>query len=247
MKRVTRQEISTVAARLRCAYPYITDVKRSEGVFQDTPLAALVRAILSQHTNDINRDRAFAALRARYPNWEDVTHAPVVELAEVIRATNHAYTKAERLHLLLERVAREQGAYSLDVLRDWPTDEVLAYLQSFSGVGPKSAAVVCLFILNRPVMPVDTHVFRVAQRLGWLPARISPGRAHVVLQELLPDELIFPLHVGMWEHGHTTCRPAPRCGQCAVYEFCQYPAKTAAPPPVAAAIAQTAGRQRKAA
>ena len=135
----------------------------------------------------------------------------------------------------------EQGALTLDFLAEWPTERILAYLKHFPGVGDKTAAIVCLFALRRPVMAVDVHVYRVTQRLGWIGAKTTPERAHQVLQALLPCLLIFSLHIGLWEHGRVTCRPTPRCRQCAIYEFCIYDAKTAPMPPVEQAIAQTAG------
>lgn len=245
-KELAPDEINRVAERLRLAYPYIYSRKQREGVLNDTPLESLIRAILSQHTTDVNRDRAFAALRQRYSTWKAVVDAPYEELAETIRLTNHAYTKATRIQQILRQIRDEHGMLTLDFLRNWPTGEILDYLRSFPGVGEKTAAIVCLFSLKRPVMAVDTHVFRVTQRLGWISAKTSSERAHQVLQAQLPEELILPLHMGLWEHGRVTCRPLPRCAQCAVYEFCIYEAKTAPQPRVEEAIAKTAGLGRAA-
>lgn len=116
----------------------------------------------------------------------------------------------------------------------------MSYLQQFAGVGAKSAAIVCLFALQRPVMPVDTHVFRVSSRLGWIPERATPESAQGILQRLIPSELIFPLHLGLWEHGRLSCRPSPNCAQCAIYDYCVYPAKSAPRPPLELAISITA-------
>jgi len=238
-KRLAQDEISIVAERLALAYPYIEQRKEAEGVLTDSPLDSLVRAILSQNTNDRNRDRAFHELNAHYSTWEEVAAAPITALAEVIHAVNYSFTKARRIQDLLHRVYAEHGEYSLDFLRDYSTERVLEYLESFPGVGPKSAAIVCLFALKRPVMPVDTHVYRVTQRLGWIPAHTSPERAHELLQQLILPALVFPLHIGLWEHGRVTCRPEPRCGQCAIYEYCIYEAKTAPRPPLELALAIT--------
>lgn len=240
MDDIAPEEISAVADRLGRAYLYIRERKLAEGVLSDPPLDSLIRALLSQHTTDVNRDRAFAALRAHFPDWRTVAEAPVEEIAEVIRATNHAWTKAGRLRELLRNLITEQGAATLDFLRDWPTERVLQYLTAIPGVGKKSAAIVCLFSLGRPVMPVDTHVYRVTQRLGWIGERTSAERAHDVLRALIPAALVFPLHVGLWEHGRVTCRPVPRCGQCAIYRFCRFPAKTAPEPSLEEAIRRTA-------
>lgn len=246
-KQVTEEEIACVADRLARAYPYIRAQKQREGVLDEPPLHSLIRGILSQHTTDRNRDTAFAALRSRYPDWRQVTAVPPDELAVTIRATNHAYTKAQRIQDILLRIPQERGAPTLDFLRSWPTEKILDYLHAFPGVGNKTAAIVCLFALGRPVMPVDTHVFRVTQRLGWLPAKVTLERAHRILQALVPAPLVFPFHLSCWEHGHTTCRPTPRCAQCAIYEYCLYQEKTAPPPDVQAAIAITSGHFSQAA
>ncbi len=245
-KQVTPEEIRAVTALLRRAYPYIESRKRAEGVLDEPPLDSLVRAILSQNTNDRNRDRAFAALRARFPDWNAVPEAPVDAVAEAIRATNYAFTKAQRIQAILTTLRAEHGTATLEFLRTWPTERTLAYLRGFPGVGKKSAAVVCLFALRRPVMPVDTHVHRVTRRLGWIGLKTSAERAHDLLQQLLPPALIFPLHMGLWEHGRVTCRPVPHCAQCAVYAYCIYAAKTSPEPFVDDAIAQTANERRAA-
>ncbi|MHB9026587.1 MAG: endonuclease III domain-containing protein [Armatimonadota bacterium] len=239
MHNPTQQEIRRVADLLARAYPYIRQRKEGEGVLAEPPLASLVRTILSQNTTDRNRDVAFVALRARYPEWAAVAEAPTGELAEVIHVTNYAYTKAGRIQNILHTLYQEHGAYTLDFLNEWPTERILDYLKSFPGVGEKSAAIVCLFSLGRPVIPVDTHVYRVTQRLGWISEKTSPERAHAMLQALIPPDLIMPLHMGLWEHGRLTCRPAPRCAQCAIYAFCIFSAKTAPEPPVEQAIAIT--------
>ncbi|HEY3418737.1 MAG TPA: endonuclease III [Armatimonadota bacterium] len=239
MQNPTQEEIQHIAALLARAYPYIRHRKEGEGVLAEAPLASLMRTILSQNTTDRNRDVAFAALRAHYPEWEAVMEAPTEELAEVIHVTNYAYTKAGRMQNILRTLREERGEISLDFIKEWPTERILAYLKSFPGVGEKSAAIVALFSLGRPVIPVDTHVYRVTQRLGWVGEKTSPERAHAVLQALVPADLILPLHMGLWEHGRVTCRPAPRCALCAIYAFCIFPAKTAPAPPVAQAIAMT--------
>ncbi|MHB9131900.1 MAG: endonuclease III domain-containing protein [Armatimonadota bacterium] len=244
MKIPTVDDIQCVAERLARAYPYIQERKRKEGVLTDPPLDSLVRAILSQNTTDVNRDRAFMALKQRYRSWKAVADAPVEEFAETIAVTNYAFTKAERIQHILQSLRETHGTPTLDFLKAWPTDRVLTYLKSFPGVGEKSAAIVSLFSLHRPVMAVDTHVYRVTQRLGWISEKTSADRAHQVLQQLIPPALIFPLHTGLWEHGRVTCRPVPRCAQCAIYEYCIYQAKTAPMPPVEAAIAITAGEKK---
>jgi endonuclease-3 len=214
--------VRAVAGRLGQAY----HVDKSE-MRADDPLRGLVRTILSQNTNDRNRDAALAALDARYPAWEAVISAPRAELAEAIRASNHAYTKAERIQEILRGLAAEHGRPTLDVLREWPTERAHDYLVGMRGVGRKSAAIVLMFSLGRPVLPVDTHVHRVTQRLGWIGPKVGKEEAHDVLQALVPPDLVYPIHVGMWEHGRVTCRPVPHCARCPIFDFCIFPQKTA--------------------
>lgn len=240
-KALAPDEIPQVAERLQRAYPYIAARKAAEGVLTDRPLGALIRAILSQNTTDCNRDVAYHALRARFPSWDAASQTTHEELAEIISATNHAYTKAGRILDILRELRAEHGTATLDFLRRWPTRRVVDYLQRFTGVGPKSAAIVALFSLKRPVMPVDTHVFRVTRRLGWISPTTNEERAHTELQQLIPPDLVFALHTSLWEHGHVTCRPRPICRQCAVYAFCIYAEKTAPEPPLEEAIAITSG------
>lgn len=246
-KPVTQNEISRVAERLQRAYPYIHVRKVHEGVLSDPPLDSLIRAILSQHTTDVNRDRAFNALKSTYRDWNTIADAPLEELTDIIHFTNHAYTKAQRIQAILHELREQYPEPTLDFLRQWPTEQVIEYLRHFTGVGEKTAAIVCLFSLKRPVMAVDTHVYRVAQRLGWLREQTNPDKAHGILQRLIPCDLILPLHMGLWEHGRVTCRPKPKCAQCAVYEFCIYSEKTAPMPDVSSAITVTSGIERKAA
>jgi len=222
VKRVTEAEVREVCARLSRVYH-----PDKSALVADDPLRSLVRTILSQNTNDANRDAALAELDRRFPTWEAVAEAPVEAIAEAIRASNHAYTKAARIREILRALIAEHGCATLDFLRDWPTERIHEFLTSMHGVGRKSAACVLMFSLKRPVLPVDTHVHRVSERLGWIPPKAISETAHDILQALVPPELVFPLHVGMWEHGRVTCRPVPHCSRCPIYDFCIYPHKTA--------------------
>jgi endonuclease-3 len=222
VKPVTEAEVREVCERLSRVYH-----PDKSALVADDPLRSLVRTILSQNTNDQNRDAALAELDRRFPNWDAVAEAPVEAIAEAIRASNHAYTKAARIREILRSLKAEHGCLTLDFLRDWPTDRIHEFLTSMHGVGRKSAACVLMFSLQRPVLPVDTHVHRVSERLGWIPPNATSETAHDLLQALVPPELVFPLHVGMWEHGRVTCRPVPRCARCPIYAFCIYPHKTA--------------------
>jgi endonuclease-3 len=187
------------------------------------PLATLVSAILSQNTNDVNRDRALERLRERFPTWRAVRDAPVSELVETIRPAGLAPTKAPRIQEALRRITVERGALTLDFLADLPVDEAREWLLDIPGVGPKTAAIVLLFALGRPAFPVDTHVHRLASRLGLIPARTSREKAHGLLEALVPPEIFYAFHLNLIAHGRAVCHARnPEHDRCPLQEHCEY-------------------------
>ncbi len=187
------------------------------------PVATLVSTILSQNTNDVNRDRAFERLRERFPTWEEVRDAPLEELVEAIRPAGLAPTKAPRIQEALRRIGAERGGISLDFLAGLPLEEAREWLLSLPGVGPKTAAIVLLFALGKPAFPVDTHVHRVARRLGIIPPRTSRKRAHELLEALVPPEIYYPLHLNLIAHGRAICHARnPECARCVLRDHCAY-------------------------
>ena len=187
------------------------------------PLDELILTILSQNTHDRNRDRAWEAMRARYPDWGAVAAAPRRQLAAAIRVGGLAPTKSARIQEVLRRVFIERGAYDLDFLRDVPLEEAEAYLRGFKGVGLKTIRCVLLFSCGRPVIPVDTHIFRVGKRLGLFPAKATPETAHEVLQRITPPGEIYPFHVNLITHGRRVCKAQrPRCDACPLTASCDY-------------------------
>jgi endonuclease-3 len=185
------------------------------------PLDELILTVLSQHTSDLNSERAFAALRAAYPTWDDVVEADSDEVADVIRSGGLANTKARRIQTILREVEHREGVYSLDRLRQMSDADARAWLVSFPGVGPKTAAVVLSFAFGRDTMPVDTHVHRVTRRLGIVAAKASAEQADRLLHELVPKGLRTPLHVGFIRLGREICKaPIPRCAQCPLKDLC---------------------------
>jgi len=185
------------------------------------PLDELVLTVLSQHTSDLNAERAFASLRSAYPDWRRVVDARSADVANVIRSGGLANTKAPRIQAILREVAEREGAFTLDRLREMPDVEARAYLTSLPGIGPKTAAVVLSFALGRDVMPVDTHVHRVTRRLGIVPDKASAERADRILHDLVPDGLRTPLHVAFIRLGREICKaPIPRCVQCPLKDLC---------------------------
>lgn len=185
------------------------------------PIATLVSTILSQNTNDVNRDVAFERLRERFPTWEAVRDAPEETLVEAIRPAGLGPTKAPRIQEALRRITEEGGEIGLDFLREAPLDEARKWLLSIPGVGPKTAAIVLCFAFGEPAFPVDTHVHRVTRRLGLIPQSASREKAHALLEELVPADICYPFHLNLIEHGRAVCRARkPACGRCVLREEC---------------------------
>jgi len=186
-------------------------------------LSQLIVTILSQNTTDVNTDRAYANLRARFPTWETLRDATPRAVVRAIRSAGLANTKAPRIQAILRQLTRERGALSLDFLRRMPVEQAKAYLLRLKGVGPKTASIVLLFTFGKPAFPVDTHIFRVTKRLGWIPERASREQAHTILEEMIPAELYYPLHLNLIQHGRTICKARrPRCEVCPLTDVCDY-------------------------
>ena len=165
------------------------------------PLSELVLTVLSQNTSDRNSRPAFEALRRRFPSWEKMAAASEGEIAETIRQGGLARIKASRLKAIMEEIESRTGKLDLGFLRKLPEPEARAWLRSLPGVGPKTAAVVLLFSLGKPALPVDTHVYRVAGRLGLIPAGTTREKAHELLEDLVPPADFYPFHLYLLEHG----------------------------------------------
>jgi len=188
-----------------------------------TPLDELISTILSQNTNDRNRDRAFDALRARFPSWEAVRDAPLEVVIEAIRPAGLANQKARRIQEVLREITRLRGALELDFLQDLPLEEARSWLMQFKGVGPKTAAIVLLFSLGRPAFPVDTHIYRVSGRIGLRPAEMTVEETHAWLESLLPPETWYAAHLNLIRLGREVCQARrPQCDRCPIREFCDY-------------------------
>ena len=188
-----------------------------------SPLDELVSTILSQNTNDRNRDRAFDALRAHFPTWEAVRDAPPEEVIEVIRPAGLANQKGPRIQNVLRAITAERGELSLDFLKDWPVEEARRWLMSFKGVGPKTAAIVLLFSLDMPAFPVDTHIYRVSGRLGLRPAKMSVEQTHRHLEGLLPPETYYHGHLNIIRLGREICTARkPHCERCPLQDICDF-------------------------
>lgn len=213
----THRRVRTVITRLEARYG-IARLRPDRD-----PLDTLVETILSQATNDRNRDRAFAELKRRFPTWEAVRQAPVREIARAIHCGGLAAVKSARIKKILAHIHQRVGSLDLDFLRRIPVERARAFLTSLDGVGPKTAACVLLFSCQRPVFPADTHILRVTRRLGWIPQKCSDERAHEILGRLIPAEKCYSAHINLIRLGRDVCRPrAPRCDECCLRSECPF-------------------------
>ncbi len=203
-------------------------------VFSDpiwrNPLPAideLVSTILSQNTNDINRDRAFNALRAKFPMWEQVRDARTSDVIAAIKPAGLANQKGPRIQQVLRAITEERGALNLDFLADLPTEQARTWLMKFNGVGPKTAAIVLCFSLNKPAFPVDTHIYRVTGRIGLRPEKMTVEQAHPYLESVFPPETYYAAHLNLIRLGREICQARkPNCPKCPIIKLCDYEPKT---------------------
>ena len=199
------------------------------------PLDELVSTILSQNTNDQNRDRAFAALRVHFPSrltspdrlsspdWEAVRDADEQQVIQVIRPAGLANQKGPRIQNVLREITAQRGSLDLSFLAALPAEQARAWLLRFKGVGPKTAAIVLQFALGLPAFPVDTHIYRVSGRLGLRPAKMSVEQAHDHLGQLLPPEAYYAAHLNLIRLGREICQARhPRCAECPLQTICDY-------------------------
>lgn len=188
----------------------------------------LISTILSQNTNDNNRDRAFNALREKFPSWEAVRDANPDKVIDAIRSAGLANRKGPRIQSALKTITNElrgQGSQSLNLefLGELSTEQARNWLIDLNGVGPKTAAIVLLFSLNRPAFPVDTHVYRVTGRIGLIPKKMSVEKAHKHLEDVFSPDSYYAVHLNLIRLGREICRSRnPKCGQCPLSHLCEY-------------------------
>jgi endonuclease-3 len=197
------------------------------------PLDSLIGTVLSQNTTDVNSGRAFAQLKARFPNWESVLDARPNRIATAIRSGGLGDIKARRIKRILRQIEEDRGRLDLSFLRRMPLGEARDYLTDLPGVGPKTAACVLLFSLHRAAFPVDTHVLRVSRRLGLIRPKTTMERAHEIFEVLFEgsasrdggkrwsSQAMLALHLGLVRHGRQICAARrPRCDICPLFEIC---------------------------
>ena len=183
----------------------------------------LVSTILSQNTNDTNRDRAYNNLRAKLPTWESVRDALAEEVIEAVRVAGLANQKGPRIQSVLRQISVERGELSLDFLRDMEKDEALDWLKQQKGVGPKTAAIVLQFSLGIPAFPVDTHIYRVTGRTGIRPGKLNVEQTHPWMEKLLDPEQYGPGHLNIIKLGREICHARkPECSICPINHLCDF-------------------------
>jgi len=186
-------------------------------------LDELVSTILSQNTNDRNRDIAFDALCEKFPTWELVRDADQYDVINTIRTAGLANQKGPRIQNILKQITSDHGSLDLSFLNNYSKDEVKTWLLSFKGVGLKTAAIVMQFSLDIPAFPVDTHIYRVSGRIGLRPEKMNVENAHKHLENLFPKESYKAAHLNLIRLGREICHPrTPECSICPIRKYCQY-------------------------
>ena len=187
----------------------------------------LVSTILSQNTNDVNRDRAFDALRAKFPTWEAVRDAKEKDVIEAIKPAGLANQKGPRIQQVLKEITKERGSLDLSFLKGLSVEDARNWLTKFNGVGPKTAAIVLCFSLDMPAFPVDTHVYRVTGRIGLRPEKMTVEGAHPHLESVFPPETYYAAHLNIIRLGREVCNARkPLCPKCPVRNLCDFKDKT---------------------
>jgi endonuclease-3 len=207
--------VERIRDRLREVYG--TPLMRPHG----DAIAELILTVLSQSTNDRNRDVAYLRLRERLPQWRSVRDAPLAEVEEAIRPGGISKVKSARIQAILRAIDDSPGELSLDWLERAPVAQARAYLTALPGVGRKTAACVLLFAFGMRDVPVDTHVSRVGTRLGLLREGAPFEELHDAMLALTPPGQELELHVNLLRHGRRTCHArGPACGECALARMC---------------------------
>lgn len=185
------------------------------------PLSELIYTVLSQNTSDVNSQRAFDRLSDTFKTWEELASADEVEIEKAIRGGGLFRVKSVRLKEILQGIKKDKGFLNLDFLNEMELEQARTWLRKFPGVGPKTAACVLLFSMGKPAFPVDTHVHRLARRLGLAPLKSTPEQTSAILEKITPKKYIYQLHVHLVRHGRRICHARkPECDNCIVEQIC---------------------------
>ncbi len=187
------------------------------------PLDVLIQTLLSQNTNDRNRDQAYQRLKTLFPKWEDVLEAPFRKVVGALKPGGLAHQKAKRIRKILRWIKRERGRLSLSFLRKLDSQQLKATIGSLEGVGPKTFYCLLLFGLKREVFPVDTHILRIGKRLGLIPKEMRVEKAHQWLAPLIPKGKSLSLHLNLIRFGREICKAKnPSCHICFLSKECLF-------------------------
>jgi endonuclease-3 len=185
------------------------------------PTDEMVFTILSQHTSDINSSRAYRSLMETFSSLEAVASADVADIEKAIALGGLAKIKAPRIKAVLNKILELNGELDLSFLREMPLNDAKTWLRQLPGIGPKSAGIVLSFSLGMPAMAIDTHIYRVSQRLGVIGPKVSVDKAHEILEDKVEPEEVFNFHVSYINHGRQVCKAQrPLCPECVVGGLC---------------------------
>jgi endonuclease-3 len=189
----------------------------------DEPLDGLILTVLSQNTNDRNRDTAFARLKEEFPTWAEVYEAGEERLIDLLRPAGLANIKAGRIINILQHIKEQFGAFSLKELEGMSRQDVESFLGKLPGIGPKTIACVLIFDLGIPAFPVDTHVARFCRRIGWVEDRTSPDKIQKIMEGKMDPSRFLGAHINIITHGRNICHARnPKCNICPLYSLCPY-------------------------
>jgi endonuclease-3 len=192
------------------------------GSVRDDPLDTLIKTVLSQATNDRNSQKAFTSLKQAYPTWEQVALAPDEHIAQLIQVGGLGPQKARRIKAILASIKKQAGSYDLGFLQNLRMEQAWDLLMALEGVGPKTAACTLLFSFGMPFFPVDTHIHRIAKRLGLVPPGKSAENTQLIMQACVPADLVERLHINLIELGRTYCDARnPLCDECPLKHMCR--------------------------
>jgi len=185
------------------------------------PIWELIYTILSQHTSDVNSERAFNKLFSEFASPSDIANAEVTKIEKTIRSAGLFRVKARRIKEVLNCILKEIGSFDLSFLSEMPMDDAKKWLKKLDGIGPKTAAIILCFSFGMPAMPVDTHIFRVAKRLGFIGSKVTAEQAHDILESMISPEDIYSFHLCLINHGREICKAvAPKCQKCVLESDC---------------------------
>lgn len=187
------------------------------------PVDQIIITVLAQNTTDVTAERAFQQLKSDFADWSEVMNASPERIAQSISHCGLHNIKAKRIKAILTEIHSRTGGFDLSLLRDMDIDDAKRWLTSMHGIGPKTAAIVLLFSFGLPVIPVDTHVFRITKRLGLIPENTTRERAHILLGCIVQGECVYSFNYNLVQHGRKVCRAiAPHCTSCILSEYCEY-------------------------